>query len=377
MRVLYLYDNYPSYRKDFFYLLSKKLKDIGHQFSFYYGREKNNASRQETESEFSIRSFQIIGKQIGGITFKYYKGFKKAFKEAKPDIVVLQFHVVVLTYWWAFFYLKRHHIPYVIWDCNYTRDTLGGRTVKLRKVLVEYTYKNAAACITYGSVFKDYLLRLGRKSEEVFVAQNTINIESIISKRSAVCSNRLFDHPIRFLYVGALLDRKYVESAVYAISNLIKQGYDVYFDIVGDGPEKDKISNAIQTSNTVDRIIMHGAKHGQDVKAFFEKDDVFLLPGTGGLAINEAMAYSMPIISTVGDDTVVDLIEGNGYLLKNFGDVNEIGKALKFFLDSPESSKIEMANKSYRIIKEKASLDNMVNQHLNAILYVNSLCKKL
>lgn len=170
--------------------------------------------------------------------------------------------------------------------------------------------------------------------------------------------------------MGALLDRKYVDSAVFAIANLIKQGYDVYFDIVGDGAEKDKIAEAIRKSNTTDRIIMHGAKHGDDVKAFFERDDVFLLPGTGGLAINEAMAYSMSIISTVGDDTVVDLIDGNGFLLDNFGDKEEIEITLKRFLDLTEAEKESMAKKSEQIVKGRASLENMAKQHVKAIVHV-------
>jgi hypothetical protein len=79
--------------------------------------------------------------------------------------------------------MKRHHIPYIIWDCNYTRDSLGGTMMKFRRMLVDFTFKKAAACITYGTVFRDYLLRLGRKPEEVFVAQNTINIQKIIDTK--------------------------------------------------------------------------------------------------------------------------------------------------------------------------------------------------
>lgn len=370
MKVIYLYDNYPSYRKDFFELLHQKLQDRGHEFVFFYGCQKENASRQESSSSFPIRPFQIIETRIGSVSLKRFEDFKNFFKKEKPDVVVLQFHVVVLSYWWAYFYMKRHHIPFVIWDCNYTRDTLGVNAVKLRRMLVDFTYKASNACITYGSVFRDYLLRLGRKPEEVFVAQNTINIESILVSRSKNCDARTFDHPLRILYVGALLDRKYVGSGVVAVSNLIKKGYNVYFDIVGDGAEKNNIASIIQRNNVGDRIIMHGAKHGEEVKYFFEQNDVFLLPGTGGLAINEAMAYSLPIISTIGDDTVVDLIDGNGFLLKHIGDVKEIEERLEEFITLPSQAKKEMSHKSEYIIKTRASLNNMVNQHVKAIEYV-------
>lgn len=370
MKVLYLYDNYPSYRKDFFSRLNEALLKKGHRFEFYYGSKSSNASQQGSDSTFPIKTFPIKEYNFGAFTLMGYQGFKKSLVELKPDVVVLQFHVAVLSYWWAYFYMKRKRIPYIIWDCNYTRDTLGSVFVKMRKKLVDFTFKKAAACITYGSVFREYLLKLGKRPEEVFVAQNTINIEKILDNRRASCGERRFNHPLKVLYVGALLDRKFVDSSVIAIANLIEQGYDVYYDIVGDGDEFEKLAELVKKLNVEERIILHGAKYGAELKVFFEKDDLFLMPGTGGLAVNEAMAYALPIISTVGDDTVVDLIDGNGFLLKDFGNAEEIKAALKSFIDLSEEEKMAMSRRSEQVVKERASLDNMVNQHINAIEYV-------
>ena len=369
-KVLYLYDNFPSYRRDFLVSLYDKLAEQGKRLVFFYGSKRVNASKQGGEVPFVVKSFPIKLKRIKGLSFKSYQGFKEAFIEERPDVVVLQFHVVVLTYWWAYFYMKRHNIPYIIWDCNYTRETLGGTFVRFRKHLIDFTYSKAAAIITYGTVFRDYLLKHGRKAEEVFVAQNTINIESIIDSRAVSCNDRSFDHPLRILYVGAILERKYVDSSIKAVANLIQDGYDIYFDVVGDGTAFHQMETLIDKLNVQDRIILHGAKHGQELRAFFEKDDVFLLPGTGGLAVNEAMAYALPIISTVGDDTVVDLIDGNGYLLKEFGDVQEIEEAIKAFIECSEEEKKKMSRRSEQLIAERASLKNMVSQHVKAIEYV-------
>lgn len=371
-KILYLYDNYPSYRKDFFSKLDRAIQNEGNQFGFYYGNGSKiiNASQQEVDSPFLVKAFPIKERKVGPVVLMSFEGFKQEFKKYKPDVVVLQFHVAILTYWWVYFYLKRRHIPFIIWDCNYTRDTLGGAMVKFRKSLVDFTFRKAAACITYGTVFREYLVKLGRNPEDIFVAQNTINIQKIIEHRSVGCGERSFNHPLRLLYVGALLDRKFVDSSIIAVGHLIKQGYDIYYDIVGNGTEFEKLKGLIKSLNVEDRIILHGAKHGDEVKAFFENDDLFLLPGTGGLAINEAMAYSLPIISTVGDDTVVDLIDGNGILLQKFGDVVEIETALKTFIELPDEEKVKMANNSEQIVRERASIDNMVEQHVKAINYV-------
>ena len=369
-RVVYLYDNYPSYRTDFFERLNAVLHGSGFDFALFYGRKEKNDSRQGDVGSFEIKSFPLVETSIGGVEYKRFKRFKKAFRLAKPDVVVLQFHVSVLTYWWVFLYLKLHRIPFIIWECNYTRDTLGRFSVRIRRKLVDFTFLEAAACISYGSVFRDYLLKLGRKPEDVFVAQNTIDIQKIIDNRAPSCANRHFNHPLRMLYVGALIDRKYVDSSIIAVAHVIQQGNDLFYDIVGDGPEREKLNKLVGDLNMNGRIVLHGAKHGRDLQSFFENNDLFLLPGTGGLAINEAMAYSLPVLSTVGDDTIVDLIDGNGYLLKDFGNSDEIEEALKVFVALPEEKKTEMSHRSEQIVRERASLDNMVVQHLKAIEYV-------
>lgn len=367
-KVLYLYDNFPSYRRDFFSVLNKTLANKDFEFMFVYAtQEKSAVSFQEKESAFP--AIALDRKSINLFFFKieFISGLVKLIKKEKPDMIVLQFHVSIVSYWFAYFFLRRNNIPYIIWDCNYTRDSLRGVLVYFRKALVDFTYRRAVVCITYGSVFRNYLINLGKDSDKVVVAQNTINVESILEKRSKDCSNRKFNHSIKILYVGALLNRKYVDSAIIAVCKLIEEHYDIYFDIVGDGPERAFLESLSCRKGKEDRVVFYGAKKDKELQSFFENADIFLLPGTGGLAVNEAMAYSLPIISTKGDDTIVDLIEGNGYLLSSFGNYVEIMDALKTFLLLPEEDKIAMSKKSEQIIKTRASLKNMVDNHIIAI----------
>jgi len=100
---------------------------------------------------------------------------------------------------------------------------------------------------------------------------------------------------------------------------------------------------------------------------YFVNSDVFLLTGSGGLAINEAMAYGLPIISTIGDGTVRDLIDGNGFLLNNVRDVDEVCDKLKLFLNLTNEERDNMRSRSIEIIKEKATLKNMIEQYYSAV----------
>ena len=90
------------------------------------------------------------------------------------------------------------------------------------------------------------------------------------------------------------------------------------------------------------------------------------MPGTGGLGVNEAMAYQLPIISTHGDETVFDLIDGNGFFLHHFGDIQEEKEALKKFIELKPEEKMRMAKRSEELILQRASFENLVNKHAEA-----------
>lgn len=368
MKIVYLYDNLPSYRRDFFNLLSKKFEEEGHVFTLMYGIN-DFGSKQDKKTDYP--SVPMVTKNIKVPMFNmcFYENFLRKLDEEKPDVIVLQFHVAFFSYWQMYFYCKRRGIPFCIWDCHYTRDTLGSFAVKIRHAAVDFTFKKATACIAYGTWFRDYLLKLGRKPEEVFVAQNTINIESLLEKRNPACANKIFGNEIRILYVGMISKRKYLNEGIQAVTNVIKKGYNVYFDVVGPGEGLDEMKAKIKQDGVEDRILIHGPKYGEELQHFWECSDLFILPGTGGLAINEAMAYSLPVISTIGDGTAIDLIDGNGYLLNNLGNVAELESAIEKFMNLTAEEKAAMSRRSEQLIRECALLSNMVYQHIKAVNY--------
>lgn len=369
MKIVYIYGQLPAYRKDFFNILNKSLKEKGHTLKVLYGNQKKNESLQVRDD----LGFDAIPFQIGDVLKRgplhltTFKGLIKLFEAEQPDICVSQFHVAVLTNWRLLRFMRKRRIPYIVWDCNYLKPELGGKAVKLRTALMNKVYKGAAGFLTYGTKFKDYLLEIGRKPEDIIVAQNTINVEKILENRSSKCNNRDYKHPPHILYVGGVNNRKNVEQAIEAISCLVHEGRDLYFDVVGGGDSYDSCQSLIKQLKMTDRIVMHGPKHGKEVQEFFDNSDLFLMPGTGGLAINEAMAYSLPIISTEGDGTVIDLIDGNGYLLNNFGDIDEIKETIMKFINLSLEEKQKMAKRSEEIVTQKALLKNLVERHIEAI----------
>ena len=372
MKVLYVYGNLPAYRKEFFSDLSVKAKEKGIDIKVLYGYIANKETKQATEVTFDTQKFETRTVNLGIMRLSRMKGVLKKIRAEKPDGIIFQWNQTNLSEWAILGYCRRHHIPYGLWGCNYTRADLIKPLVRIREAIYRRLYRNASVLVPYGSLYRKYLLKLGIPEDRIVVAQNTIDVASI-SRDCPKKTQDSFDHgTVRILYVGALAPQKRIDSAIEAVSQLVGEGLDVSFEIVGGGQILPQLQSLLADKPAAvrARINLHGAKYGLELKEFFLQSDVFLMPGTGGLGVNEAMAYGLPIISTIGDETVYDLIDGNGYLLERMGDVEAQKAAIKKYVALSAAEKLAMAQRSTEIVLRKAPLDLMVRSHVRA-------CKQL
>lgn len=368
-KIIFIYGNLPAYRKDFFTNLSKSLEENGIEMKVFYGYVANKVVKQDDSNNYKTKKFETVKKNFKLLTFSKMVGLLEEIKAEKPDGIIFQFNQTNISQWKVLRYCKKNNIPYAIWGCNYTRADLNGGLAKVRERIYHYIYKNAKILIPYGTLYRDCFINLGIPKERIVVAQNTINVEAIVEKYKNIPAKEVTNRKLKVLYVGALAWQKKIESSIDALAEMIDANYDITFDIVGGGTELEKLKNHLsqKSEKAQANITLHGAKYGEELEHFFLDADVFLMPGTGGLGVNEAMAYELPIISTHGDETVYDLIDGNGYLLQNFGDKNEQMKYLKEFISLSQEEKNVMGKKSRSNILSRASLKNMVDSHHNAI----------
>lgn len=367
-KVIYIYGNLPAYRKDLFTSLDRKLAEDNIELKVFYGEHTIKATKQAESLSFKTQKFPTKHYDLK-LTKPYtMKGLLEQLKKEKPDGIVMQFNQSNLTEWRVLKWCKKEGIPYAIWGCNYTRPDMKKALKYIRDSIYPHIYRNASVLMPYGTLYRDYFLKIGIPREDIVVVQNSIDVESIVAKEKGRI-HRDFEHATtRILYVGALHPPKRLDAGIQAVAQLIDAGYDVKFDIVGSGTAFDGIKNIWDTlsKEAKERIVFHGAKYGEELVPFFENADVFFMPGTGGLGVNEAMAYQLPIISTHGDETVFDLIDGNGFLLHYFGNVQEEIKVLKKFIELKPEEKAQMAKKSGELILERASFKNLVNKHAEA-----------
>ena len=168
------------------------------------------------------------------------------------------------------------------------------------------------------------------------------------------------------LFVGRLQARKRIDLLLRACAGI----QNVRLVIVGDGPERLALETLAQ--EIYPSAVFVGARHGAELKPYFAEADIFVLPGTGGLAVQEAMSYGLPIIVAQGDGTQDDLVrKENGWQIPP-DDFGSLVSTMKDALSDVARLR-RMGDESYRIVKEEINTGRMVEVFVGAL---NSLARK-
>ncbi|MBI3159669.1 MAG: glycosyltransferase [Chloroflexi bacterium] len=164
------------------------------------------------------------------------------------------------------------------------------------------------------------------------------------------------------LFVGRLQPRKRVGLLLRACAALPVRPRLV---IVGDGPARVEFEAEARRSFPAAEFL--GARHGPDLDALFAQADLFVLPGTGGLAIQQAMSHALPIIAAEGDGTQNDLVRPgrNGWLVQP-GSLASLETALADALSDLARLRT-YGRASFHIVAEGINIEKMADAFVEAL----------
>ncbi len=217
------------------------------------------------------------------------------------------------------------------------------------------------ALIAYSHMGARQYRLLNLPFKEVAVALNAVSPrppESQPPQRPAS-----FDGPPVVLFVGRLQARKRLDTLIQACAGL-PESIQPRLWVVGDGPARAELERLAWQVYPQARF--HGPLHGPPLEAIFQAADLFVLPGTGGLAVQQAMAHALPVIVAEGDGTQEDLVRpGNGHLVPP-ADIHALTTALYTCLSDPLRLR-KMGVESYRIVREEVNIQAMVEVFVRTI----------
>lgn len=365
MKILFIFDRVMHYHVDLFQTLERELEIRGHQLFLLSGKSKLKEKGRvgldrkiiKNEIKYNFSEINIFSYKI-----RYQKGIIKYIKEIKPDVIVIAPHVGNFTIWLLGILRKKHRYMLFSWQCGYEyhENIIKEGITKLFLRLFDHH-------LAYHTNAQKYLIKHKLAANKISIIFNTINESKIkiTEKKHAreIINNYHNNIEDKFivLFVGAILKEKNLDYLIESYKELNRK--DVILIIVGDGEYLDELKNKHGEAG-----IIYTGKIINGVDIYFDAADVFVLPGTGGLAINEAMAHSLPIISSYADGSADDLVipNVNGFRLQG-SDKKELIKYLEKLLTNTKLRK-DMGERSREMITNKYSFANFISRILNAII---------
>lgn len=352
----------PSYRADFFKLLGEACQN---GLGIFAGKARRSESIVPTQNIEGVQLFESQNLHLleGPLYGCWQQGLTTWLRNWRPDVLIVEANPRYLSTPLAIHWMHTRNKPVIGWGLGATHHNGGLST--FTNLIRKHFLQQFDAIITYSKTGAQEYARLDLDPKSLFVANNAVtprptNPIPVRSKSFVIKPNVLF--------VGRLQARKRIENLLKACATL-SEALQPKLVIVGEGPARDDLE--IQAKQIYPNAIFTGAKFGPALEPYFKKADLFVLPGTGGLAIQQAMSFGLPIIAAEADGTQDDLVrQENGWQIPA-DNLEVLTQTLEIAIKEPARLR-KMGAESYRIVREEINLENMVLTFLDAIEFVQT-----
>ena len=196
------------------------------------------------------------------------------------------------------------------------------------KTAVSFSINKSDVVTSVSQSLKDDTYKLFDIKNEIHVIPNFIELgkqrnEPLISCQRSVMAakeERIVTHISNFRKVKRIPD-------IIKIFYKIQQKIPAKLMMVGDGPEKVKAERLCEELGIQDKVIFFG--NSNEIDSILSYSDLFLLPSeteSFGLAALEAMAWSVPVISSNSGGLPEVNFNGVSGFLSNVGNVDEMAE---------------------------------------------------
>jgi glycosyltransferase involved in cell wall biosynthesis len=255
---------------------------------------------------------------------------------------------------------------FILWDLGKGYDEFPNTfSRKVYMFFYKRTLKKAAFIYTYNTAGKDYFVSLGMESSKILVLYNTVDtpkIKRIQEKSAGVIPPELQQVEnkdlIILIFVGALLPSKNIED-LRDLMDLLGDKYHLI--VVGDGEKeyRNKLFKLFEGAPCT----FAGYKKIDEIAPYYNVASFAVLPGLGGLSINQAMAFGLPVICKSADGAEKDLVHQNqtGYIYSTLQEASDYIKG------KSRQEWSQMGKQAETLIYTEHSLESMTDRFLSKL----------
>jgi glycosyltransferase involved in cell wall biosynthesis len=194
------------------------------------------------------------------------------------------------------------------------------RFIKMAEILERFLYKKSWKIATATEGILEYMVRKGKKREDVFLLPNGVNTDTFtpLPKDHGLLQEIGIDGKKVFMYAGALGYAQGLDSVLKAAELLKDKLPDVHFLFVGDGQEREKLL-AMKENLGLDNVTFYGSVPVSEMPRMFSiadysvvsLRDIDLFKGARPSKIFPAISSGVPVLYCGSGESAAILEEYN------------------------------------------------------------------
>ena len=362
-RVAVISKSLSHYRKPFFEQLRKRLEECGIEFILIYGEPDESDSSKNDFVEIPW-AHKIENKIIhfGEKTF-YWQPCLPLLKNVDLVIVEQANKLLINHYLWVLNLLGITKLAF--W--GHGKNFQASSKDKFSEALKRFTASKVHWWFAYNDLSADIVKFTGFPEQRITVVQNAIDTQFLVEGRTRISSEDLdvFRSKIGIrsrnvaVYVGGIYAEKRITFLLEACRQIKNEVPDFEMIFMGAGSEGALVREAVQQYPW---IHYEGPKFGVEKIYYFMISKLLLMPGLVGLAVLDAFALEVPLITTdipFHSPEISYLENGvNGEIVSPADSVEKYAERVIYLLKNEIARQILVDG--CREAKDKYTIENMV-----------------
>jgi len=239
--------------------------------------------------------------------------------------------------------------------------------------LMKYAYSRPDAHLAYVDEAFELYGSYGVSRNQIFITGNSPDTDHLFAIRAMLEKEPQILSPCehRIIHVGRLVEWKRVDLLIRCVAHLKGRFPDMELLVAGYGPEEGNLKQLAEELGVSESVRFLGGVYDPALLGrYFMASSVYVLAGMGGLSINDAMCFGLPVICSVCDGTEKRLVR-EGYSGRYFleGDQDDLDDKISWMLEHQEE-RHQMGENATAVIRDEMNIHTVIQGYTDAFKFV-------